>query len=387
MLNNFKICTFCAVVIGITLPAVSAFEIGQISVTYFDPVRSRDVGANVFYPADNAGSSVPVAEGYFPVVVFGHGFLLGTGNYDFVRNSLVPQGYIVALPTTESGFSPNHLTFGRDLAFLSEYFQVMNTDPDSMFFERVAPDSAIIGHSMGGGSSFLAIEYSGSVVAIANFSAAETNPSAITAAESITLPALLFAGTEDCVTPPEDHQIPMYNALASDCKTYISINGASHCQFAQNAFICTLGEIGCSADISRNEQETITMQYLSIWLDFVLRGNQSAWITFQTLLDSGVADETITFQQQCDEPEPTSTPAPTVTPEPECINNGDANLDGVITAADAQLAFNFALGTETPTWEQACAADCNGDDIITAADAQQIFYTALGTGECVDALP
>lgn len=370
-----------SIVIGMAISSVSAFEIGQIGTSYFDSERNRDVGVNVFYPADTAGSSVPVADGIFPVVVFGHGFLLGTGNYDFVRNSLVPQGYIVALPTTESGFSPNHLTFGRDLAFLSDFFQQMNTDPDSMFFERVAPESAIMGHSMGGGSSFLAIEYSDSVVAIANFAAAETNPSAIAAAENITIPALLFAGTEDCVTPPQNHQIPMYNALASDCKTYISINGGSHCQFAQNAFICTLGESGCSANISRTEQETITMQYLSLWLDFMLNGNQSSWTAFQNLLDSGVADETITYQQQCDEPDPTPTP------EPECVNSGDANLDGVITAADAQLVFNFALGTEIPTFEQACAADCNGDGIITAADAQLVFYVALGIGECVDPLP
>lgn len=292
------------IVIGMTVSSVSAFDIGQISTSYFDAERNRNIGVNVFYPADAGGSSVPVADGVFPVVVFGHGFLLGTGNYDFVRNSLVPQGYIVALPTTESGFSPNHLTFGLDLAFLSDYFQEMASDPDSMFFERIAPESVIMGHSMGGGASFLAIEFSDSVVAIANFAAAETSPSAIAAAGNIAIPALLFAGTEDCVTPPQNHQIPMYNALASDCKTYISINGASHCQFAQNAFICTLGETGCSADISLMEQETITMQYLSLWLDVMLKGNESSWTAFQNLLNSGVADETITYQQQCDAPDP-----------------------------------------------------------------------------------
>ncbi len=75
---------------------------------------------------------------------------------------------------------------------------------------------------------------------------------------------------------------------------------------------------------------------------------------------------------------------PTPTPGPECLNHGDVNFDGVITAADAQLAFNIALGLYSPTFEEACAADCNGDGVVTAGDAQQIFYTALNLDECED---
>jgi hypothetical protein len=70
----------------------------------------------------------------------------------------------------------------------------------------------------------------------------------------------------------------------------------------------------------------------------------------------------------------------------ECINNGDINLDGALTAADAQLAFLFALGVYTPTEQEACAADCNGDETITAGDAQAIFFAALGSGSCADPL-
>ncbi len=70
----------------------------------------------------------------------------------------------------------------------------------------------------------------------------------------------------------------------------------------------------------------------------------------------------------------------------DCINHGDVNLDGQITAADAQLAFFIVLGTHIPTFEEECAADCNGDGIVTAADAQAIFLTVLGSGTCVDPL-
>ena len=70
----------------------------------------------------------------------------------------------------------------------------------------------------------------------------------------------------------------------------------------------------------------------------------------------------------------------------DCINHGDVNLDGLLTAADAQLAFFITLGQYSPTYEEECAADCNGSGSVTSADAQMIFLTVLGTGECEDSL-
>jgi formylglycine-generating enzyme required for sulfatase activity len=69
-----------------------------------------------------------------------------------------------------------------------------------------------------------------------------------------------------------------------------------------------------------------------------------------------------------------------------CINHGDVNLDGTVTAADAQQAFYIVLGLYSPTYEEECAADCNGDGSVTAADAQAIFLVVLGLGDCADPL-
>ncbi len=71
----------------------------------------------------------------------------------------------------------------------------------------------------------------------------------------------------------------------------------------------------------------------------------------------------------------------------DCIHHGDVNHDGIITAADAQLAFFIVLGIFVPTYEEICAADCNGDGEVTAADAQAIFEVVLGLGECVHLIP
>lgn len=84
----------------------------------------------------------------------------------------------------------------------------------------------------------------------------------------------------------------------------------------------------------------------------------------------------------------TPTPEPSTTPTQEtCVRHGDVNLDGSITAADAQTCFLIVLGLYTPTYEQECAADCNYDEQVTAADAQTIFLVVLGQDECYDPLP
>lgn len=78
-------------------------------------------------------------------------------------------------------------------------------------------------------------------------------------------------------------------------------------------------------------------------------------------------------------------PMPTPTPSAEpCLNHGDVTLDGELTAGDAQLCFQIALGSYTPSFEEECAADCNGDDGVTAGDAQATFLAVLGSGSCED---
>jgi len=88
-----------------------------------------------------------------------------------------------------------------------------------------------------------------------------------------------------------------------------------------------------------------------------------------------IDDVLVSFSQPCGQ----TTPTPGA-----CNNDGDVNLNGTITAEDAQLAFSIALGVMTPTLEEFCAADCNDSGDVTAGDAQIIFATALGLDSCVD---
>ena len=278
------------------------FQIGHTTSTFIDASRSnRAIAAEIYYPSDSAGDNVAITSTTaetFPVLCFGHGFVMTWDAYQNFWDFLVPKGYIMIFPKTEGSFSPSHLNFGKDLAFLIDKMNELNTNSSSIFYNRISPMNCVMGHSMGGGASFLAAQLNSNIKTLLNFAPAETNPSAIQAATSITIPSLIFAGVNDCVTPPSSNQIPMYNGLPSSCKTLISIIGGSHCQMANSNFFCGIGESSCSPQptITRAAQQNALNGYLLPWLDYQLKGNCSQGNVFDTQI---VIDNAITFQKNC----------------------------------------------------------------------------------------
>jgi hypothetical protein len=276
-----------------------SYQIGHKQQTFIYASRSnRNIRAEIYYPSTTAGDNVAIVQGKFPVLVFGHGFVMTWSSYSVVWNAIVPAGYIMVFPTTESSFSPSHSDFGKDIAFLVGAMKAECANSSSTFSGAVAATSCVMGHSMGGGSAFLAVQYDSTITALATLAAAVTNPSSIKAATKISIPSITFSGANDCVTPPSSHQIPMYDSLASRCKTYVSITGGSHCQFAGYNFNCSLGESSCSPKpaITPIEQQTITFNMLVPWLNFYLKNDCSAGIQFQNLISAGAG---ITSKQNC----------------------------------------------------------------------------------------
>jgi pimeloyl-ACP methyl ester carboxylesterase len=275
------------------------YPIGHRTMNFTDPDRNdRPVPAEVYYPAGTTGNNTSCAEGTFPVIVFGHGFLMTYDAYLYLKDALVPLGYIITYTTTEGGMSPNHVEYGADLAFLINQMKTEGADPASPFYLHIDSTSAIMGHSMGGGASFLACANNPVPTAMITFAAAETNPSAIAAASNITIPSLVFAADEDCVTPPPQHQVPMYDSLASECKVYISIIGGGHCYFGDYNFLCSLGEINCQQNftITREQQHDVVLDFLIPYLNYTLKNDASAWILFNDSLESS---SRIDFEKSC----------------------------------------------------------------------------------------
>ena len=128
---------------------------------------------------------------------------------------------------------------------------------------------------------------------------AETNPSAIAAAANVTVPAIIFSGSSDGVTPPTQHHLPIYNALNSSCKTFVSMLGGAHCYFANTNTNCDFGELTSSTGISitRAQQHQFTFSVLDPWLDYILRNNVGAYATFKSVLIA--TPSTIQSQTNC----------------------------------------------------------------------------------------
>lgn len=292
---------FLCVWIWLSNATAQPYAIGKTTITFTDGSRNnRAIETDIYYPASQSGTNVPVAGNSntrFPVISFGHGFVMTVDAYANIWNMLVPEGYIVALPKTESSLSPSHANFGRDLSFIIDTFSRLNQQNNSIFFNKVDAMNCVMGHSMGGGAAHLAASENSNIKAIATLAAAETNPSAIGAAGTIQIPSLVFAGSNDCVTPPANHQTPIYNALKSSCKTYLTIKGGSHCQMAESNFFCNLGESCTPAPaISRTQQQAVIKSYLLPWLQYQLRQDCNAARAFDNLMKT---DNNITYQNNC----------------------------------------------------------------------------------------
>ncbi|MBT4683993.1 MAG: T9SS type A sorting domain-containing protein [Chloroflexi bacterium] len=275
-----------------------AFNIGHTTMTYYDSSRNRNIETEIYYPADTPGDNVPIAAGSFPVIVFGHGFVMNWESYQNFWIELIPQAYVICFPVTEMSINPNHENFGLDLRFVASQMQEENLNSSSTFYSSLTNKTAIMGHSMGGGAAFLAVENDTTLSTLISFAAAETTTSAIAAATHVTIPALVFAGEEDCIAPPGENQVPIYTALASDCKTYLSINKGVHCYFADYNFNCSLGESFCNPNpnIARVTQQAVTLDFLNLWLDYRLKDNQNASTVFN---DSMQNSTRISFMQDC----------------------------------------------------------------------------------------
>ncbi len=279
-----------------------SYSVGHTTINFIDSSRgNRSIPTEIYYPSDVNGDNVPMSvltNEKFPVLTFGHGFLMTWDTYQNIWETLVPEGFIMAFPKTEGGFSPSHLEYGKDLAHVSDQIYNLSMLTNTIFSDRVSLMNAVMGHSMGGGAAFLAAQVNPNIKSIVTLSAAETNPSAITAAANLSIPALVVAGANDCVTPPNTNQVLMYDALTSACKTYVSILGGSHCQMANSNFFCNFGESTCTPQptINRTLQHTVIYDYAVKWLRAQLNSDCVMGEAMDILIEN---DSRITFQKTC----------------------------------------------------------------------------------------
>ena len=251
--------------------ACAQFQVGHLPSIFTDPSRNnRAITCEIYYPATTEGDFAPLAGGQFPFILFGHGFVMNYTAYANITEALVSQGYILIYVETEGGIAPVHSDFGLDLAFLADHFYDESANAASLFYGSMLNRCAIMGHSMGGGATWLAATTSASVDCIAGLAPAETNPSAIAAASNVNVPAMVFSGSSDAVTAPATNHVPIFEGTASACKYFVNIIEGSHCGYADSGSLCDFGELGFSG-LSREEQQAITHELLLAYFDYYLR--------------------------------------------------------------------------------------------------------------------
>jgi dienelactone hydrolase len=368
------------------------FSVGHTTITFNDPTRTggfgsgggtgRQIQTEIYYPASSEGTDVAVASGNHPVIVFGHGFAMVWDSYDNFWTQYAAQGYILAFPRTEGNLSPNHNDFGLDLKVVAQRMNLLNTENGSLFYDRLNGKTGMMGHSMGGGATYLAAENNNDITTVVTFAGAETDPSAIAAAANVTVPTVVFYGSKDGVTPPAEHSIPIYNALGSGRKTLVNIVDGNHCRFANSNGNCEAAELLVSpfGAISRALHHQRTFSVLDPWLAYMLKGDCADYGTFLNVI--------------------TATPA-TITSQTTCLPNPDASiaytggvLNGNLTGYDSQWLLNGTViqdadgATYTPTesgsytwvvtFEDGCQSVSNAVDVnLNPAGVGQLEFNEV----------
>ncbi len=262
-------------------------SIEKISLVLRDSERyNRKVPVDMFFPSDAGDKESTLNRKKLPLICFGHGYLISGEWYSHVYELLVPEGYIVIFPASEDGMFPSHKKLAEDMVFAINEIEKFGLDSSSPLYGRVDTIRCLMGHSMGGGSMILAATMTSDIDAIIALSPFDTRPSAIKAASSVKVPALIFSGSNDCITPSGRHHLPIYNSLSGSDKTYILIKGGTHCQMGVSHPKCDVGEklAGCREGISQDEQLKILSRYIIPWLRFFLYGDVCSGEEF----DSGI---------------------------------------------------------------------------------------------------
>jgi dienelactone hydrolase len=347
------------------------YPVGTRIDTFIDASRSnRKVIFNLYYPAVSAGANTAIANDSFPIIVFGHGFVIPSTDYGAYADTFAKRGFIVACPSTESTTSASHPNFAQDLILVhNKLISEGKTNSASRYYQKVIAKGAIGGHSMGGGATLLSCSYSNPATCYFTFAAANTNPSSISASKLMTKPYLDIAGLKDCVAKPSTDQVPMYDSSASPCKYYIGLANATHCQFATGgATLCYSAEglvtLGCSSSpyLSKTQQTAAVLNYLIPYLYYYLKGSCPAWTQFQAVY---AADATSTKKSSCNNIIPSN---PTITGTTSFCAGGSTTL----TANPAGFSYNWSNGITTQT------------NSITAANT---YGVSVSNGTCTIVAP
>jgi dienelactone hydrolase len=166
-----------------------------------------------------------------PAVAVGHGWLQPAARYRPLLRHLASWGIVALAPDTQRGPLASAAALAADLRTALDVGTGVRLGTGQI---SVDPSRlGLVGHGIGGGAAVLAAATPGTEVrALVLLAPAETHPSAIDAARSVSKPGLVLIAGKDHVAPAAGHAEPIVAAWSGKV-TARCLPKASHLGFLQ----------------------------------------------------------------------------------------------------------------------------------------------------------
>ena len=244
---------------------------------------NHEIPLTIHYPSDLTQT--------YPVMVFYHGWECMNTWYDFIWQTLVPMGIIVAMP---NDYTANNTTDENKCAISQRYTldwikDECNVDTSCPLYGIIGDKSMAIGHSMGGGTTFLSSSsnyslgqtFKNSFDAAITLSGCGDTDDIEQAVKYIDIPIFVFTASHDCMCPPDSTAFPYYQLLSNEtCRFLADINNGSHCGFmnapgihqdACNTFDTSACPLHNHDNIPLQSQIDIVMKYVVSFVNATIK--------------------------------------------------------------------------------------------------------------------
>jgi dienelactone hydrolase len=165
-----------------------------------------------------------------PAVALGHGWMQPAIRYAWLMRHLASWGIVALAPDTQRGPLASAAALAADLRTALDVSTGVRLGTGEIVVD--AGRLGAVGHGTGGGAAVIAASMDSRIRAVALLAPAETLPSAIDAARSVSAAALVLIAGKDEVAPAAGHAEPIASAWGG--KVYVrTLPKASHLGFIE----------------------------------------------------------------------------------------------------------------------------------------------------------
>jgi len=212
-----------------------------------------------------------------PAVAFGHGWMQPAIRYAGLLRHLASWGVVALAPDTQRGPLASAAALAADLRTALDVSTGvrLGTGDISVDGSRLG----LVGHGTGGGAAVIAASTDPRVRAVALLAPAETRPSAVDAARSVSATALVLIAGRDKVAPAAGHAEPIASAWGGTVHVR-ALPKASHLGFLE-------GRHWTDALVDGKPERATQRLTMALTTAFVLR-ELTGTSAYDRLLDSDV---------------------------------------------------------------------------------------------------